>query len=259
LPIALSTPAILLRSVAYGEADRVVTLLGRNTGRVSALARGARRSQRRFGGGLGPAATGQASLRDRPGAELLGLEAFEVIEARIGLGQDLARAAHAAYALELCEKLCAPRQAEPAVYDWLDELLGRVERGAATALRLRVFELGLLGRLGLAPALMGCAGCGRAHLDGGDEPVRWQPARGGAVCARCVRGGPVISAATRRALARLQRLSLADAETDTPDADLDDACRKAIGELVRLHLSGPLRSLVFMEKMAAAGRAGRGV
>src|SRR4051794_247114 len=150
---AITTDAIVLRSVAYGEADRVVTLLGRTTGRVSALARGARRSQRRFGGGLGLAATGRAILRERAGAELLALESFEVLEARVGLGQDLARGAHAASALGRCDKLWAPRQPDPAIYDWPDELPPRLEERPPTALRLRVFELGLLDRLGLAPVL----------------------------------------------------------------------------------------------------------
>src|SRR3954469_7690398 len=98
---AITTDAILLRSVAYGEADRVVTLLGRTTGRVSALARGARKSTKRFGGGLGLGASGQAALRDRSGGELMALESFEVREGRIGLGGDLGRTAHAAYAIEL--------------------------------------------------------------------------------------------------------------------------------------------------------------
>jgi DNA repair protein RecO (recombination protein O) len=62
---ALSTPAIVLRAVNYGEADRVVTLFGRDIGRVSALARSARKSQRRFAGGLGLGAVGVAALRGR--------------------------------------------------------------------------------------------------------------------------------------------------------------------------------------------------
>jgi DNA repair protein RecO (recombination protein O) len=79
VPEQFVTRAILLRAVATGEADRVVTLLGRPTGRVSAIARGARKSTRRFGGGLGLAATGEATLRDRSGAELSVLEGFEVV------------------------------------------------------------------------------------------------------------------------------------------------------------------------------------
>ena len=47
------TPAVIVRAVDYGEADRVVTLLTRARGKVSAIARGARKSRRRFAGGAG--------------------------------------------------------------------------------------------------------------------------------------------------------------------------------------------------------------
>ena len=45
----ITTPAIVLRTVDYGEADRVVTLFTREHGKLSALARGARKSVKRFG------------------------------------------------------------------------------------------------------------------------------------------------------------------------------------------------------------------
>src|SRR3954463_13482432 len=164
---AITTDAVLLRSVAYGESDRVVTLLGVSTGRVSALARGARKSVKRFGGGLGLGASGEASLRDR-GGELMGLDGFEVSEGRLGLGTDLARTAHASYAIELCDRLCGPRHPEPAVYQWLGGFLERVEEMGATLERLRVFELGLLGRLGFG-ASFDCVACGRGEAELGDE------------------------------------------------------------------------------------------
>ena len=145
---ALSTPAILLRTINYGESDRVVTLLGRTTGRLSALARGARKSQKRFGGGLGLCSIGDAALRERHGAELLTLESFDVRQSYASLSSDLARMAHAAYAAELVSKLCAPRQPEIEVYDWLQGFLAALDGHGATAERLRVFELGLLARLG---------------------------------------------------------------------------------------------------------------
>jgi len=53
-------------------------------------------------------AEGQAALRERPGADLLLLEEFDVQEARLGLMGDLGKTAHAAYALELCDRLCRP-------------------------------------------------------------------------------------------------------------------------------------------------------
>ena len=248
MAVAITTDAILLRAVAYGESDRVVTLLGRTTGRVSALARGARKSVKRFGGGLGLGASGQAVLRDRSGSELMGLDSFEVHEARIGLGGDIARTAHASYGIELCDWLCGPRHPEPAVYDWLEEFLARIEHAGATLERLRVFELGLLGRLGIGPSF-DCVACGRGEAELGDEPVRWHPERGGVVCRNCVRAGAVLMPDTRRALVRLGGLSLAEADAVTLDRDLNAGCRQAIGLLLASHIPGPLKSLEFIEKM----------
>jgi DNA repair protein RecO (recombination protein O) len=242
------TQAILLRAVPYGESDRVVTLLGRSTGRVSALARGARKSLRRFGGGLGLGATGEAVLRERPGADLASLESFEVAEARHGLGRDLGRTAHAAYAAELCDRLCAPRQPEPEVFDWLDRFLGLLEQGGAGVERVRAFELGLLGRLGIGPSWTGCVACGRSDLEA--ETVRLQASRGGFVCEGCGRQGTPIFPPTRAALARLAGATLEDAATPPLEADVNAACRRVVLELFALHVGGPLKSVAFIEKMA---------
>jgi DNA repair protein RecO (recombination protein O) len=248
---AITTDAILLRSVAYGESDRVVTLLGRTTGRVSALAKGARKSLKRFGGGLGLGASGQAVLRER-GGDLMGLDGFEVAQARLGLALDLARAAHASYGIELCDRLCGPRHPEPAVYDWLEEFLARVEEGGATLERLRVFELGLLGRLGIGPSF-DCVACGRDQAELGEESTRWQPDRGGVVCRACARSGALLIAESRRALVRLSGLTLREADGVTLDRDLNAGCRQAIRELLAFHIPGPLKSLEFIEKMSRGG------
>ncbi len=250
MPSTVITPAIVLRSTLYGEADRVVSLLGKTTGRVSALARGARKSVRRFGGGLGLAATGEASLRERAGADLMVLESFDQTEARAELGADIARAAHAGYALELCERLCGPRQPEPQVFDWLEEFLLRLQTGGARIERLRVFELGLLNRLGIGPSLQACVACGRKDL--GDEAARWHPERGGLMCRNCARHGSVLTAAVRKAMARMTDFSLADADGDKLTKDDNAGCREAILETLRVHITSPLKSLEFINKMGGA-------
>jgi DNA repair protein RecO (recombination protein O) len=243
---ALSTPAIVLRAVSYGESDRVVTLLGRTTGRLSALARGARKSQRRFAGGLALCAVGEASLRERPGAELMTLERFDVTESHAtSLGADVARMAHAAYAAELASKLCAPRQVETGVYDFLTAFLGHLADRGASAERLRVFELGLLGRLGFGPVINGCAVCGR---DSGVEH-RWDPDRGGAVCVGCGKVGRPLLPAVRAALARIAGTPLEDADGLSLSADVNRGCREALLEVVKHHVSGPLHSVEFIAKL----------
>lgn len=249
---SLSTPAIVLRAVNYGEADRIVTLFGRDTGRLSALARGARKSQRRFAGGLGLCAVGVASLRERAGADLLTLESFDATVAHAALGTDVARMAHAAYAAELVTKLCAPRQVEGAVYDWLADFLACLDGEGASAERLRVFELGLLGGLGFGPVVDRCVACG----DVGAKAYRWDPDRGGTVCVACARGGRPISAEARAALARLTGVSMGDAGRERLPADVNRDCREALLEIISHHVSGPLKSVEFIAKLAAGPGGG---
>jgi DNA repair protein RecO (recombination protein O) len=248
----LTTPAIVLRAVNYGESDRIVTLLGLETGRLSALARGARKSQRRFAGGLGLCAVGVASLRERAGADLLTLESFDATAAHAALGSDVARMAHAAYAAELVTKLCAPRQVEGAVYDWLAEFLACLDAEGASAERLRVFELGLLGGLGFAPVVDRCVVCGEA----GAKAYRWDPDRGGAVCAGCARGGRPISAEARAALVRLAGMPLTDTARERLPADVNRDCREALLEIINHHVTGPLKSVEFIAKLAAGPGGG---
>jgi DNA repair protein RecO (recombination protein O) len=240
--------AIVLRRVAYAEADLIVTLLGQETGRVSALARGARKSSRRFAGGLGMAASGEARLRERAGAELMVLESFEASNDRSGLATDLAKMAHAAYAIELCDRLCPPRQSEPAIFAWLDEFLTKLEVGTATAERLRVFELGLLRGLGIGPSLDRCLVCGRKDL--GEENVRWHPERGGVICRVCSQRGDLMSGGTRQALERLAQTRMAEADGMVLDREVGAGCRRAVLALLHEHVHGPLRSLEFIEKMS---------
>jgi DNA repair protein RecO (recombination protein O) len=241
----LSTPAVVLRAVSYGEADRVVTLFGRATGRLSALARGARKSQRRFAGGLGLCAIGEASLRERAGAELLTLEGFHVTASHASLGSDVARFAHAAYVAELTSKLVAPRQVEPSVYDWLVGFLAELDDKGASAERLRVFELGLLRGLGFGPAVDRCATCGRAD----DVPYRWDPDRGGAVCHGCGKSGRPIRPEVRAALARLALAPLGQAGAEALAPDVNRGCREALLEIIQHHVNGPLHSLEFIAKL----------
>ena len=250
---SLSTPAIVLRAINYGESDRVVTLIGRTTGRLSALARGARKSQKRFGGGLGLCAVGDAGLRERSGAELLTLERFDLRESHGSFATDIPRMAHAAYVAELVSKLCAPRQVEPEVYDWLLGFLGALDRHGASAERLRVFELGLLGRLGFGPMLETCAVCGGAQspaaASDGEVAYRWDPDRGGAVCGACGKRGRPIRSIVRRALARLAASPVDAPAFDPLPADVNRGGREAILEIIKLHVNGPLLSLDFIAKM----------
>jgi DNA repair protein RecO (recombination protein O) len=196
------------------------------------------------------AMTGQATLQERPNADLLALEGFEVDAAHLQLSTDIAKAAHAAYAVELCDRLCPARHPEPSVFDWLEEFLDRLDGGIATAARLRVYELGLLRRLGIGPSWDRCVSCGRSDL--GEGAVRFHPAAGGVYCTRCAKAGEILTAGVRVALDRLGRMALPDADDVNLDQAVASGCRRAVLALLREHVHGPLRSLEFIEKMRGA-------
>ena len=101
-----------------------------------------------------------------------------------------------------------------------------------------------------------CAACGGERFAGraaSEVAFRWDPDRGGAVCVSCARGGRPLQPAVREALIRLSRTALADATADALPADINRDCREALMEIITHHVSGPLKSVEFIAKVARAG------
>lgn len=245
LPL-VDSEAIVLRALNFQEADRVVTLFVRDLGKISALARGARKSVRRFSG-LGTCALGNVALRER-GGDLWSLESFEVTKPRTELGSDLLKAAHAAYVCELVERLSASHQGDVDLFRWLDDALDLLGSGEPSAERLRCFELGLFEKLGLAPALDQCAGCGRTDLDhtGG----RWSPETAQLLCPTCATRGVVVTALVVQALQQLGRVPLAQAAALQLSSAVNRKCREVLAPFIEHHVGGPLKTMIYLANLA---------
>jgi len=241
--------SIVLRATAYRDADRIVRLYGPDTGKVDALARGARKSQRRFAG-LGIAVTGVAQIRERRTRDAFDLDSFEVMEPRQGLVSDVVKMAHASYALELVDRLTPEHHPDPVLFTWLQTALAEIDAKPANATRLRIFELGLLDRVGLGPAIDRCSSCGTA-LGKGHEAA-WDANAGGASCSDCARGSHTVSDAFRDALTALNRCPLEAAETLNFPVEINRQCRNALQELLLLHTGGPLKTVEFIAKLSRA-------
>ena len=210
----LKLTAVVLRAVDYGESDRVVTLLTRERGKVSAFARGARASRRRFGGALEPFTLVAAEARERAGSDLLGLDSVSVLRAHGAIRGDLARIACAGYAVELARELVRDHEPHEELLALLVDYLGALDAGPARPAALRAFELGALRAAGLMPRLDACASCGGPLAGGGARPVRSRAGRGAlrACAPAAAPGAPWVSASAAGVLARLQAEGLAGAE-----------------------------------------------
>jgi DNA repair protein RecO (recombination protein O) len=94
--MVLVTDAIVLHAFDYLESSRILKMVTRDGGVRSVLARGMRRSQRRFGAALDLFAQGTAELHSKAGRDLDTLAAFDVNRARPQLAGELARVTGAA-------------------------------------------------------------------------------------------------------------------------------------------------------------------
>jgi DNA repair protein RecO (recombination protein O) len=248
----LKLTAAVLRSVDYGESDRVVTLLSRERGKVSAFARGARASRRRFGGALEPFTLVTAEVRERAGSDLLGLESVSVVRAHGAIRGDLARIACAGYATELARELVRDHEPHEELFALLLEYLGVLDAAPARPIALRAFELGALAAAGLAPRLDVCAPCGGALER--ERRVPFDPGHGGALCPACVTraapGGITVSAGGLDVLVTLAAGGLPAAERLTVSPDSARDARDALTRFIEHHLGRRLAARRFLDEIA---------
>lgn len=243
--------AIVLGCVDYGDADRVVTLLTRERGRLGAFAAGARKSKRRFAGALEPFTVLRAELAERRGGDLLFLSGCTVVEAHAGLRADLARIAHAGHAAELCRELCRDREPHEELYDALRAYLGLLAGREADPAALLGFELAALEHVGLAPRVDACAVCGGAE---GGFPLFDAP-HGGVLCARC--SGMAFPGAVRadpQALAAMAALQgAAPFGLGVADARVRAQVRLLVRRFTHQVLGRSPRSLEFLAQVGIEG------
>ena len=182
----IRSEAILLRAVDFGESDRIVHLLCPRTGRLSAIAKGARRSVKRFAGTLDLCNLLRVHVEQSRSSSMARLEQAVLVDPFLGLRERPARFALACYLIEMVDRM-APGGGAPAdlerIYEFTRGALGVVEREQPDE-RLRVLlELRALEALGLRPELRSCVRCGTEPVPG--DAVGFQVADGGVLCGAC--------------------------------------------------------------------------
>jgi len=239
----LATPAIVLHAFDYLESSRILRLVTREGGVRSALAKGARRSSRRFGSAVDLFAQGSAQLYVKPGRDLDNLSAFDVERARAELAEDLGRFAGASAISELTIRF-GRDEADAGLFDAVAAALDALcvappdETLAATL----AGAWHIVAELGFAPAVDLCADCHAALAT--DDTVMFSHRAGGALCQRCGRLAPA-----GRKLPAEARGVLRDFIDGRHAPALDDSSARAHQRLLREFLAEhltdgrPLRAL----------------
>ncbi len=220
----IESAALLVRSVAYGEADLIATFFTETDGKLSAMIRGARRSTKRFGGALEPIHELSIVLDDK-GKELCVLKEARIVRPREGIVSDLDLMEAAGRALRWVRHLCPARTPEPSAWDSLRALLDVLDAQFPPLQHLAVFGLGLLADVGYAIDFERCVRCGKPCPDG--RPAFVDAAGGGLVCMTCGGArrtiGRELRALALRAQAREPGLVMSPAQASELIAIAEDA------------------------------------
>jgi DNA repair protein RecO (recombination protein O) len=244
--------AIVLRTHKLGEADRIITLLTREHGRIRAVARGVRRTTSRWGSRLEPFTHVDLQL-----AEGRNLDTITQAETKgayaAAIGADYDRYTAGTAMLETAERLVVEER-EPAVQQFL-LLLGAM-RAMATGERrpgqvLDSYFLRSLAVAGYAPSCVDCAHCGRAPTpaaDGTPGQHRWfNPSMGGVLCATCrIPGSASPAPDTLRLLGALLAGDWPVVELAEPRHEREAS--GLVAAFVQWQLERGLRSLAYVER-----------
>lgn len=195
----IRTDALLVRRVPIGESDLMVTLFTEQRGLVSAAARAARKSWKRFAA-LEPMHLLRVSLEERAGSEVMSLVEAGLVSARPRLVADLPKLEAAGQALRWVRRASPPQTPEPGVWLEVNALLDRLEQEEAGSevtpeAHLAAMGLRMLVAIGWGLDLDRCVRCGRPCAEASAACV--DPAAGGLVCRACGGASTVLRAERR--------------------------------------------------------------
>jgi DNA repair protein RecO (recombination protein O) len=235
VPAPFKTEAIVLRSIRFGEADRILHLYSEDRGRLGAIAKGARRVKSRLGGRIEPFARVQLILREGRG-DLCTLTGADTVHAHPALRERRASLERATQACDAVLRLLDSNEPNRPAYNLLARELQLLDSSPEAAVRAQAlaFRMKLLLAAGFSPELAACASCGeREHLGA------FSAAAGGVVCPGCEAGSFPLGEEAHSFLVDALARPLADFP-QAADRALAQADR-AIGETLEHHAHVRLR------------------
>lgn len=189
---------VILRKVNYADQDLIVTLFGRDVGKFSAIAKGARASKKRFGGGLQPMRLLLAIYSRKQNQNMAFLREISVLDDFSGIASSFDKITAASYATELVREVAQADHPEPETFDLLTAFYADLSARAPNAgdelswvkVILFQFELRLLALQGALPAFKMCFRCGRSRAE--MDKFRLMRSGEGLICAECRRAGEAV-------------------------------------------------------------------
>lgn len=181
-----TTHAIVIRSSNYGESDKIVTFFTEDFGKIRGIAKGARRSRKRFQNALGLFSYLRLIFFDREGMGLIRAEGCDILHTFPKIRGDLRKIFWGNYYLELVGEMAGERETNREAFYVLLSFLSNLEEGELQEEALRMFEIRVLSLFGYRPNMKKCDLCKKDW-----EALKSSPKaffsleKGGLICEGC--------------------------------------------------------------------------
>lgn len=181
------TEAIVLRHLDYGESDRIITFYTADFGKVKGIAKGARRSQKRFANTLEPFSHIQLLFSRRHQEGLALIEAGKVINHYARIRGHLNKTLYASYLVDITDQFTMENKINGGLFRLVGDFLELLDTGSAAEDLVRFFEMRLLRLVGYEPLLDRCLICHAPVTNG--AMYHFSVREGGLKCGLCAPTG----------------------------------------------------------------------
>lgn len=175
--------AIIMRIKEFGESDILVTFFTPDMGQLKGVAKGARRSRKRFVNCLDIFCLADLEYGSRKKGDLYFLHSGKLINAFPGLRSDFTTLSRASYMIELTEILFPYGVAEREIFHLLRDSFDAMAKGERVDVVPIIFEIRAMALGGYGINLEKCCMCGRRYR--GEGKAAYKPEKGGIACLKC--------------------------------------------------------------------------
>ncbi|MBW1689291.1 MAG: DNA repair protein RecO [Deltaproteobacteria bacterium] len=241
------TEAIILRTRDFGESDCIVTVFSSLCGTLKGLAKGARRSSKRFVNSLNIFSHVNLEFRDRRSGDLVWLDSCELIDGFPGIRADYALLLRASYVAELTETLFPINVPSNEMFQLLGWALGAISDGRDLEKTMIVFQARAVSIGGFSINTSKCGLCGRAYK--GEGRALFHPSSGSIVCMACEKESaltPGIGPNAVHVLTQLQSHDLPALDSLDCDQEMLTELSTVLAAHIEHHIGKRLRSAQYL-------------
>lgn len=242
---------IVIRSMDYGEGNKIITLCTESGGKVGVLVRGAKKPKSRHAALVQPFTFGQYVYFRNTG--LGTLNAGEIVESYHELREDLVKASYASYACELLDRVLQDEETGTFWFKQLKACLQALKEEKDPVVITSLYEMKILQASGYGPQFDECISCNQERPD---EQLFISPRLGGVLCRACKHFDPPAMSVSPKALKLLRLFVQLDLQR-LGNISVSESTRDEIKKLMRAFMDHQLglnlKSRSFLDQMEKYG------